>query len=193
MSARVDELRATRRDQILAAAAGCFLATGFDGTGIAAIAGAAGLSVGGVYRHFPGKEDIVATLVERDLAAQLARLSSAVADRTDDDFDGRVAAVVRALLTAQLPDRDSASLGVEFCAAATRSPRIAVLLTKHADSVEATVRAALPGRRAAAGAELLAVLLDGLMIRIAVAGASPETLEQTADEITALLVLTLKE
>lgn len=54
-----------RRDQILAAAAACFTTEGFHQTSIDAIARAAGISPGLIYRHFKGKEDLIAAMTAR--------------------------------------------------------------------------------------------------------------------------------
>lgn len=55
-----------RRDQILAAAAGCFSRQGFAATSIPDIVAEAQLSVGSLYRYFSGKEDLfLAVVAER--------------------------------------------------------------------------------------------------------------------------------
>ena len=52
-----------RRQQILDAAAACFVREGFHGASIARIAKAAGMSPGNLYHFFPGKEAMIAALV----------------------------------------------------------------------------------------------------------------------------------
>jgi AcrR family transcriptional regulator len=51
-----DEARTARRDQIIAAAAGCFAQAGYHATTMADIAEAAGVSKRTPYLYFPGKE-----------------------------------------------------------------------------------------------------------------------------------------
>lgn len=55
--------RGLRREEILAAAAGLFARRGFHGVSIDDIGSAAGLSGPGIYRHFPGKEGVLAEML----------------------------------------------------------------------------------------------------------------------------------
>lgn len=57
-----------RRDQILAAARGCFVDRGYHPTRMEEIASAAGLSKGGVYFHFESKRDVLDALVQEEFA-----------------------------------------------------------------------------------------------------------------------------
>ncbi|KXU98971.1 TetR family transcriptional regulator [Stenotrophomonas sp. DDT-1] len=74
-----------RIEQILQAALQCFLAKGFHQTSMRDIAQAAGVSLGNLYNHFPGKEAIilaVAVAESEELAPLLQRLAAADGDRT---------------------------------------------------------------------------------------------------------------
>jgi AcrR family transcriptional regulator len=63
---RISELRRQqRRQQILDAARAEFSRNGFHATSMDDIVRAAGMSPGGVYRYFPGKEAIVAAIAEQ--------------------------------------------------------------------------------------------------------------------------------
>ena len=76
---------AQRSAQILQAALQCFLAKGFHQTSMRDIAQAAGVSLGNLYNHFPGKEAIilaVAVAESEELAPLLQRLAVADGDRT---------------------------------------------------------------------------------------------------------------
>lgn len=53
----------SRRQQILDAAAACFIREGFHGASIARIAKEAGMSAGNLYHFFSGKEAMIAALV----------------------------------------------------------------------------------------------------------------------------------
>lgn len=53
----------TRREQILKAAARLFAERGFHGVGVDEIGAAVGISGPGLYRHFPGKEAMLAELL----------------------------------------------------------------------------------------------------------------------------------
>ncbi|MEN0060627.1 MAG: TetR/AcrR family transcriptional regulator [Myxococcota bacterium] len=65
--------RATRT-RILEAAQGLFARQGFQGTGMAAICEAVGMSPGTLYRYFPSKDAIIEAFVEEELAESLASL-----------------------------------------------------------------------------------------------------------------------
>ena len=74
---------ASRRDEILAAAARMFAARGFHGVGMDEIGAAAGISGPALYRHFPGKHALLAELLlpisERLLTEGRRRAEPAVA------------------------------------------------------------------------------------------------------------------
>ena len=57
--------RERAREEILEAAAHLFAQSGYDGVGMKEIASRAGISVGMLYNHFEGKEDIFRALLER--------------------------------------------------------------------------------------------------------------------------------
>jgi AcrR family transcriptional regulator len=78
-----EEARAARRDQILAAAAGCFARAGYHATTMAGIAGAAGVSKGTPYLYFPGKEALFVALYEEWDCGLAARAGAAVAGLTE--------------------------------------------------------------------------------------------------------------
>ncbi len=59
-AARREEIRS----RILQGARGLFVQQGFHGTSTRDLARAAGLSVGGLYVHFPGKEELFAAVVD---------------------------------------------------------------------------------------------------------------------------------
>jgi AcrR family transcriptional regulator len=64
---------ARTREAILAAAAERFAATGYQGTTVADVAAAAGMSLGTVYQYFRDRADLVAALVQRNVTENLAR------------------------------------------------------------------------------------------------------------------------
>lgn len=53
---------AARRQKILEAAVMCFLENGYHQTGVRDIARRAGISLGNLYNHFPGKHDLLAEI-----------------------------------------------------------------------------------------------------------------------------------
>jgi AcrR family transcriptional regulator len=165
----------TRVEQVLGAAARLFRQHGFDGTGMAAVAAESGLSVGGIYRHFATKDDIVTALVARDLTRIRDSLppAGAAARRS---ARSQVQELVSALVDASIPDQDTAALVVEFMAVATRDSRVADLLRHHNATMTAELTnrlAAVPGVHpwsARPCAVLMLVLVDGLTVAVAVDG-----------------------
>jgi TetR/AcrR family transcriptional regulator, transcriptional repressor of aconitase len=73
-----DEARTARRDQIIAAAAGCFARAGYHTTTMADIAEAAGVSKGTPYLYFPGKEALFIALYEEWDCGLAARVDAAI-------------------------------------------------------------------------------------------------------------------
>lgn len=53
-----------------------FKRDGFDGAGIAALVADAGLTNGAFYGHFASKDDLIATVVSEQLAAQVTRVAT---------------------------------------------------------------------------------------------------------------------
>ncbi|MER6910695.1 TetR/AcrR family transcriptional regulator [Streptomyces sp. NPDC000594] len=82
MSTRTDA--PTRREQILKAAAQLFAERGFHGVGVDEIGAAVGISGPGLYRHFPGKDAMLAELLvgisERLLSGGRLRVEESAAD-----------------------------------------------------------------------------------------------------------------
>ena len=64
-SQRAELAKATRREEILAAARRVFAARGFRGTTIADIAEEAGIALGTIYLYYPSKEAVFAALNQR--------------------------------------------------------------------------------------------------------------------------------
>jgi len=68
------------REHILATAEGIILRRGYGGTSIEQIIGAAGITKGGFFYHFDGKNDLARNLIKRFLKNDLAEFT-AIADR----------------------------------------------------------------------------------------------------------------
>lgn len=65
---RRDKATAERRRKILEAAVMCFLESGFHQTGVRDIAAKAGVSLGNLYNHFPGKHDVLVEIAALERA-----------------------------------------------------------------------------------------------------------------------------
>ncbi len=116
-----DKAVAQRRGKILEAAVMCFLENGYHQTGVRDIAKRAGISLGNLYNHFPGKHDVlaeIAALERSELEPFLELLAdSAPAPTILDRF---VAAYARYLAAPE-----NAILTIEITSEAIRKPDIA--------------------------------------------------------------------
>ncbi len=114
----------SRRQQILDAAAACFIREGFHGASIARIAKEAGMSAGNLYHFFSGKEAMIAALVQRRLDQSLTLFAEieAAADPVQAMLE-RVAVSLE-----QQMDPDQAALGLEILAEAGRNPGVAKIV-----------------------------------------------------------------
>ncbi len=114
-----------RRERIIIAARHLFARQGFHGTGVAQIAQMSGVKVGQLYRDFSGKEELIAAIVERDLADLLddPHLSDAVASGDPAQLN----AWLRHFITREL-DPESRSVLTDIVAETTRNPKIAAIL-----------------------------------------------------------------
>lgn len=74
---------ATRREQILSEAAQLFAERGFHGVGVDEIGAAVGISGPGLYRHFPGKDAMLAELLVGISGRLLAEGKRRVAEAAD--------------------------------------------------------------------------------------------------------------
>lgn len=125
--------------QILQAALQCFLAKGFHRTSMRDIAQAAGVSLGNLYNHFPGKEAIilaVAVAESEELAPLLQRLAASDGERTQ----------VMAFLQdfhALCRQPEWATLAVEVLAESARNPAVAEAFAANRRQLQATLAEAL--------------------------------------------------
>jgi AcrR family transcriptional regulator len=71
-----DAHRESRRDQILDAAAACFLRNGVQATTVAEIIRESGLSAGAIYGYFPGKQALALAVMRREAGGRTAELEA---------------------------------------------------------------------------------------------------------------------
>jgi AcrR family transcriptional regulator len=81
-------------DAIVEAATRILPDRGLDGTTTNRIAELAGVSVGSLYQYFPNKDSIVATLIERDLAAQERTYTAMIDSMRDRPLADVIEAIV---------------------------------------------------------------------------------------------------
>ncbi len=160
-----------RRDEILEAAAGCFVRRGFHQTGMQEICAAAGMSPGALYRYFDSKDAIIQAIAEAEQQENTALLTALAESR--DPVAG-LQAVAESVLLAYA-DPDEGRLAVEVLAEAARNPLVAEGFARNLAEMKAGVAAALEAGQAegtvdrnlatAPSAEVLIALMDGLCAR----------------------------
>lgn len=159
---------AERREKIIAAARICFRRHGFHGAGMAEIASLSQLSVGQIYRYFVNKEAIIEEIAHRIVKHRIKlmldngnALSRMADDLTGDGIlDGADADINQGLM-------------LEIAAEATRNPRVAqilceadALMFREGCEMLRRVYPRLTAERAAALAEMVAVLSEGTALRV---------------------------
>lgn len=95
-----DRSRATV-DAILTGAAQVLVRDGYAGMTTTRVAAVAGVSVGSLYQYFPSKQALARAVVERTSRDLAAAMAAAVAGAAGAPLEGKVVAIVRALLAAK--------------------------------------------------------------------------------------------
>ncbi|SDM71140.1 TetR/AcrR family transcriptional regulator [Nonomuraea jiangxiensis] len=120
---------AQRRASILAAAARCFAANGFHATSIPDICAEAGMSAGGVYRYFAGKDELIAELGDSVMTPVLRALRTAASADPVPGPAEVIDLIHRALLTEG--SSSDASLILQVWAEVVRNPGMRESLHRH--------------------------------------------------------------
>lgn len=130
--------RSPQQQRILAAAMACFARDGFHGASMQKICAEAGMSPGGLYRHFPSKEAIIAAIVEDERAERLHVFDEV---RKAPTILGGLLDCLRLLLEEQaLP---TATLGPEIMAEAIRNGTLRAAVEPCEEETRGHLRAAL--------------------------------------------------
>jgi AcrR family transcriptional regulator len=176
----------TRQAQLLESAAQLIATKGLAATIMPDIAKNAGLSVGGLYRHFGSKSELIAALVVYDAEITAARLES---------LDSLHSWALEQLLA--LHETSSFVLRLEILALAARDPSVAIAATSHDGRLNQQLlklieRASHPSsfgaREPELAIELLASVIDGIATRSAIAGElTPATKEMIDHTITSIV------
>lgn len=157
-----------RRKLVIDAARQMFIEQGFHKAGIAQIAASSGVKVGQIYRDFAGKDDIVALIVQADLAALL---NEKALMEVIKEGDPEAARAWISNLVLRKSEHDAAPLLLEILAEATRNERVVALLRDSDARIRdcmVSALAVIPGRwgsDAVETADLLFTLMLGLSCR----------------------------
>lgn len=121
-----------QRDRILEAATRCFARRGFHEATIQDICDAAALSKGGLYTYFRSKDEILAALVEQNLADAMQWASAAAGQETSALLRlGRVAeAMVATVLEGNGAKAYTPQLMLEVWAEGSKDPKLGELLVR---------------------------------------------------------------
>ncbi|ALP42500.1 TetR/AcrR family transcriptional regulator [Aeromonas schubertii] len=133
-----EKVKAARRARIVEAALACFVEKGFHQTGMREIAATAGVSLGNLYNHFPGKEALIALIASLE-AEELAPMLGALAQGPARPALTRFARDY--LAWARQPD--NLLLGTEILAELTRRPELAAPFATHQRQLEQALAGAI--------------------------------------------------
>lgn len=191
MPKRKPDHMAAQRERILRAAILCIADFGLEGTSIATIRNAAGLSTGAIYKHFSGKDEIIAevlrfaAMTDAMLPESWPAFKASIAS-TEDDMGFEIATVLRARL--------------QLFASTVRPGPLHDLLKPRVESALAMVAQRLAAMEASGAIELrmtpmqtamcIAALADGLM---QIGLASDRPLDSISGDIAAALECLLRE
>jgi TetR/AcrR family transcriptional regulator, transcriptional repressor for nem operon len=82
---RHSEQKSRSREKLVRASASLAKQQGFAGSGVDALASAAGFTSGAFYRHFEGKDELLSSIVETELESTRARFS-AIEPRSEEQL-----------------------------------------------------------------------------------------------------------
>tara|TARA_R110002049_G_scaffold10127_2_gene50230 strand:+ start:22049 stop:22654 length:606 start_codon:yes stop_codon:yes gene_type:complete len=169
-----DETTRARRALLVETAITCFVEKGLARTGMRDIAKQAGVSVGNLYNHFPGRDDLIAEIAQietsglDDIVAQVAKCA---------DPHKAIDTLVKSYFL-YCADPVSAVLTVEITSEALRNPAIEDLFSGNRALLVNTLTKALSqssadADRAADMAGLVIDTIEGFALRIGLTGKKP--------------------
>lgn len=178
---------AERRRRILETAVQVYAQHGFHQTGMRQLCAALEMSPGALYRYFPGKEAIIAGLVEMDREMVQNNLRSLPPGMT---FIETMRHMMEVTMGELKTNEGLLAIWSEISSEATRNPAVAALISNHYQFIEnmisSLIREALergelhPDVDPVATARFVMAAHDGMMTRRAVDPSYP--LEKTAME-----------
>jgi AcrR family transcriptional regulator len=164
-----------RQEQVLAAAASLIADQGLAATTMPAIAMRADLSVGGLYRHFKSKEALICALIDWDAEHKLLQLEQAIMNKTPEE---QVVQWAIGQLTNFSQSSDHV-LKLEILSFAMRNTLVAQSAQHHDQRLNEKLSLLLKNACDAGSfaeqhpeeaVEMLAIFVDGIATRAAVAG-----------------------
>ncbi len=163
-----------RRKLLMEAAITCFVEGGISRTSMRDIAGKAGVSIGNLYNHFPGRDDLIAEIAKMD-AAGLADVVAQVAEC--DTAQNAVDTFVKNYFV-YCADPVSAVLTVEITSEALRNPAIENLFSGNRAMLVDTLATIISGcglekTRATETSGLVLDTIEGFALRVGLAGKKP--------------------
>ena len=183
---------AERRRRILETAVQVYARHGFHQTGMRQLCAALGMSAGALYRYFPGKEAIIAGLVEMDRELIQHNLRGLPAEM---GFIATMQHMMKTTLDQLQANEGLLAIWSEISSEATRNPAVAALLSQHYELIENLltdlVKTALkrgeldPGLDPVATARFMMATHDGMLTRRAIDPCYP--LKKVAAENLVLL------
>lgn len=180
-----------RRSLIVEAAAECFIKKGFHQASVRDIARAAGISLGNLYNHFAGKDELIAEFAVTE-ANEISELAEKVGRQTDP-VSALECFVLEYLDVARVPA--NAALTMELTAEALRNPQIERQFSVNRRSLRDLLGAILERGRAAGTfnaslpvdeeSNVILDIIEGLALRSAFSNS------EMAPEARRMLVMTI--
>jgi len=172
---------AERRQQILEAAITCFIRQGYHQTGMRDVAAQAGVSLGNVYNHFAGKEEILTTIAGLE-AEELALFVAPLKEESDAAIKLERFVADYAVYSGR---PENALLSLEIVAAAAREPKIAALFLENRRELVLALAGVAEELRSGGDslavreevARLLLDTIEGQAIRMVIEGRQPDKTE----------------
>jgi AcrR family transcriptional regulator len=125
-----EQYRASRRAEIVDAAAQLFAVNGFHATSMADIIRESGLSAGAVYRYFRSKEELIGAVAETALTTADETFETLLSDGAAPSPEQAITAIIQTITDQIVRDPsiglDVTRIGVQAWGEALRSPELAV-------------------------------------------------------------------
>ena len=165
-----------RRALLIDAAVTCFVDDGLARTGMRDIAKKAGVSIGSLYNHFPGRDDLIAEIAKID-TEELAKVMAEVTACDDPNkvvdtfvmrYFGHCANLTSAVLTVEITSEALRNPAVASLFSGTRAMLVKVLEAAIRDSEQGPSATGAVSRTAAAG--LILDMIEGYALRLGLTG-----------------------